>query len=155
MIFLSGLAHPLRFVGYTRPCLRVVSWWSVDIPLMVWGLSFGKLGWSYILPGWPCLVVSSNGDKVSPSPLSQHPVSMLQYSMSQSVICGVILLSYLVSCVNLCMLLLIFSLPHLPEDLSPRTMPQDYLAGRLLAVFSPPGRAAAPISTVLPAAMDP
>ena len=34
-------------------------------------------------------------------------------------------------------------------------MPQDYLAWWLLAVPSPPGRAAAPVSTVLPAAMGP
>jgi hypothetical protein len=40
---------------------------------------------------------------------------------------------------------------------SPRTTPQDYLARRLLAVPvpSPHGRAAAPVSTVLPAAMEP
>ena len=37
---------------------------------------------------------------------------------------------------------------------SPWTMPQDYLAWWLLAVPSPPGRAAAPVSTVLPAAME-
>ena len=42
----------------------------------------------------------------------------------------------------------------LSEDLSPRTMPQDYQAWWLLAVPSPPGRAAAPVSTVLPAAME-
>ena len=33
------------FVGYTRPCLRVESWWFEDIPLVVWGLCFGKVGW--------------------------------------------------------------------------------------------------------------
>ena len=38
----------------------------------------------------------------------------------------------------------------LSEDLSPRTMPQDYLTWWLLAVPSPPGCAAAPVSTVLP-----
>ena len=48
-----------------------------------------------------------------------------------SVISGVFLLSYPVSCVNLSMLsvILSFSLSFsLSEDLSPRTMPQDYLA---------------------------
>ena len=34
-------------------------------------------------------------------------------------------------------------------------MPQDYQSGWLLAVPSPPGRAAAPVSTVLPVAMEP
>ena len=55
------------------------------------------------------------------------------------------------------MLPLIFfpSLPPLPEDLRPRIMPQDYLAWWLLVVPSPPGRAAAPVSTVLPAAREP
>ena len=43
----------------------------------------------------------------------------------------------------------------LSVDLSPRTMPRDYLARWLLAVPSPPGHAAAPVSTVLPAAMEP
>ena len=41
------------------------------------------------------------------------------------------------------------------EDLSPRTISQDYLAWWHLAIPSPPGRAAAPVSTVLPAAMEP
>jgi hypothetical protein len=41
----------------------------------------------------------------------------------------------------------------LSEDLSPRTMPQDYLAWWLLVVPSPPGRTTAPVSTVLPAPM--
>ena len=30
-------------MGYTQPCLRVVSWWSVNVPLVVWGLCFGKV----------------------------------------------------------------------------------------------------------------
>ena len=34
-------------------------------------------------------------------------------------------------------------------------MPQDYLAWWLLSVPSPPGHAAAPVSTILPAAMEP
>jgi hypothetical protein len=34
-------------------------------------------------------------------------------------------------------------------------MPEDSLAWWLLAVPNPPGRAAAPVSTVLPAAMEP
>ena len=59
----------------------------------------------------------------------------------------------LLSCVNLSMLSLILSFSP-PEDLSPRTMPQDYLAWWLLAVPSPLGHAAAPVSTVLPAAME-
>jgi len=63
-------------------------------------------------------------------------------------------MSYPVSCVNLSMLSLILSF-SLSEDLSLGTMPQDYLAWGLLAVPSPPGRAAAPVSTVLPAAMEP
>ena len=53
------------------------------------------------------------------------------------------------------MLSLIFSFfLSLWQELSPRTMPQDYLAWWLLAVPSPPGRAAAPVSTVLPAALE-
>ena len=56
--------------------------------------------------------------------------------LGQSVVSGEFLLSYLVSCVNLSMLPLILSLflslSHslslLLEDLSPRTMHQDYLA---------------------------
>ena len=52
-----------------------------------------------------------------------------------------------------CMLSLILSFSlsfSLSEDLSPRTMPQGYLTWWLLAVPSPPGRADAPVSTVLP-----
>ena len=56
------------------------------------------------------------------------------------------------SCVNLSMLSLILSF-SLSEDLSPRTMRQDYLA--LLAVPSSPDLAAVLVSTVLPAAMEP
>ena len=44
------------FVGFTQSCLRVVSWWSVDIPLVVWGLCFGKVGWVI-----SCLVGSVRG----------------------------------------------------------------------------------------------
>ena len=32
------------FVGYTQHCLKIVSWWFEDIPLVVWGLCFVKVG---------------------------------------------------------------------------------------------------------------
>ena len=75
MIFLSGLAPPWAhameeiFVAYTQACLRVVSWWSVDIPLVVWGLCFGKVsGVKY------CLDLSGSivecGQCPRPSPVS-------------------------------------------------------------------------------------
>ena len=50
---------------------------------------------------------------------------VLLLTYSQFVISGVHLLSYPVPCVNLNMLPLIL---FLSEDLSPRTMPQDYMA---------------------------
>jgi hypothetical protein len=64
-----------------------------------------------------------------------------------SLLCGVILLSYLVSCVN--------TLPLILSLYIPFRRPKDYLAWRLLVVPSPPGCAAAPVSTVLPAARKP
>ena len=48
-----------------------------------------------------------------------------------------------------------FSSLSSPRGLSPRTLPQDYLPWWLLAVHSPPGRAADPVSAVLPAAIEP
>jgi hypothetical protein len=61
------------FVGYTQPCLRVESWWSVDPSS---GMGMG------LYPSWlalPCQGVLSDWVTVSPdTPLSQHPVSMVQ-----------------------------------------------------------------------------
>ena len=43
-------------MGYTQPCLRVVSWWVEDVPLVVWGRCFGKVG-----GGISCLVGPAQG----------------------------------------------------------------------------------------------
>jgi hypothetical protein len=46
---LSGLSHWCDLPVWScapppQTCLRVVSWWSVDIHLVVWKLCFGKVG---------------------------------------------------------------------------------------------------------------
>ena len=54
-------------VGYTQLCLRVVSWWSVDIPIVVWGLR------GYILPGWPYPWVQMFCLRLwNPDPFTEH-----------------------------------------------------------------------------------
>jgi hypothetical protein len=92
-------AHAVEenFVGYTQPCLRVVSWWSVDIPLGVWGLCFGKVGGVIY-----CLVGPVWGYRRSwPQCPLIHPC--LQYLCCSclcarvSLLSGVIILYYLVS----------------------------------------------------------
>jgi hypothetical protein len=61
-----GCAVAEIFVGYTRPCLRMVGGWrypSSGVGAVLW-----QSGWGFILPVWPCLGVSSDGAKVSPHP---------------------------------------------------------------------------------------
>ena len=82
-----------------------------EIPLVVWGCALAVLwqsGWGYILPVWPCPGVSSDGATVSPDP-SCLSLQYLSVGGLGSVISGVLLLSYPVSCVNLSMLSLILS----------------------------------------------
>ena len=102
-----------------------------DIPLVVWGLCFGKVGGviSFLFGpvrgcprmGAQCLLTLS----VSASSI-YAAVVYVSGGWGQFVISGVLLLSYSVSCVNLSVHSLILSF-SLSEDLSPRTMPQDYL----------------------------
>ena len=79
-------------------------------------------GWGYILPGWPCPGVSSDGAIVSPDPpLSQSLLSSLCVGGLGSEY-----FSCLVSCVNLSMLSLILSLsPSTPGG----TEPWDHASG--------------------------
>jgi hypothetical protein len=108
-----------------------------DIPQWCGGCALAK--WVGLYPA--CLALSGGvigwGHSVSRPLLSQPPVFMLL--CRGAVISGVFLLSFAVSCVNLSMLSLILSFSlsfslsfllyfFLSEDLSPRTMPQDYLA---------------------------
>ena len=129
----SGSSGGGDLVCCAQPCLRVVSWWYVDIPLVVWRLCFGKLGGVISCLVGPVGGIVGQGHSVPrPTRVSVSSIyAAIVYvlgGLGQSVIFGVILLSYLVSCVSLSMLPLILSLPPLPEDLSPRIMPQDYLA---------------------------
>ena len=88
MIFLSGLAPPLGscrggdlcglYSALSQDGKLVVE----DIPLVVWGLCFGKVG---------------------------GVISFLFGPVRGFAISGVLLLSYLVSCVNLCVRCLILS----------------------------------------------
>ena len=107
-----------------------------DIPLVVWGLCIGKVAGVF-----SCLFGPVRGyHRMGPQCLLIPPVSAstiyaavvyVSGGYGQSVISGVLLLSYPVSCVNLSMLSLILSFSlsfSISEDLSPRTMPQDYLA---------------------------
>ena len=60
---------------YTQPCLRVVNWWSVVIPLVVCGLCFDK-----VCGVISCLVGPVRGNRrTQPQcpPTSHPPVSML------------------------------------------------------------------------------
>jgi hypothetical protein len=60
-----GCAVAEIFVGYTRPCLKMVSWWlkTSGVGAVLW-----QSGWGYILPVLPCQGVSLDGDTVSPDP---------------------------------------------------------------------------------------
>ena len=103
-----------------------------DIPLVVWGLCFGKVGGVT-----SCLFGPVRGyHRMGPQCLLTPPVSAssiyaavdyVSGGQGQSVISGELLLSYPVFCVNLSMLSLILSF-SLSGDLSHRTMAQDYLA---------------------------
>ena len=96
-------------------------------------------GWGYILPVWPCPGVSSDGATVSPDPSCLS----LQYSCCSSL-CVVGLGCYIwsiypvlsgVLCEFKYALSFSFSFfLSLSEDLSPWTIPQDYLAWWRLAV---------------------
>ena len=90
---LHGLYLPL-----SQGCMLVV-----DIPLVVCGLCFEKVG-GVVLPGWPCPGVSLDGATVSPDPSCLSLQYLCCSGLCQSVISGVFLLSYRVSCVNLSML---------------------------------------------------
>ena len=98
------------------------------------GAVLWQSGWDYILPVWPCPGVSSDGATVSPdrsclslqylccSSLCVGGLGSVCYIWSTSpVLFGVLCES---KCAFSNSLLLSFSLS---EDLSPRTMPQDYL----------------------------
>ena len=54
-----------------------------DIPLVVWGLCFGKVGGVYILPVWLCPVVSLDGATVSSDP----------FCLSLQYLCAVVYVS--------------------------------------------------------------
>jgi hypothetical protein len=146
VIFLSELAPPPLVLchggdlrGYTWPCLRMVSWWFEDIPLVVWGL--WQSGWGSILHVWPRPGVSSDRATVSPDPSC---LSLQNLCCNSVCVGGLGSVCYIWSiypvlfgvlcefkCVNLSMLSLILSLSlslFLSEELSPRTMPQDYVA---------------------------
>ena len=97
MIFLSVLAPPLLvravgeiFVGYPQPCLRVVSWWFEDIPLVVWGLCFGKVG-GFI----SCLLGPVRGyRRTGPQCLATPSCLSLQYLCCNSFCQGLLSVSY-------------------------------------------------------------
>ena len=135
MVILSGLAPPLGlcrggglcglYSALSQDGKLVVE----DIPLVVWGLCFGKVGGviSFLFgPVRGC-------PRMGPQCLLTPPVSAssiyaavvyVSGGWGQFVISGVLLLSYSVSCVNLSVrsLILSFSLSFsLSEDLSPRT----------------------------------
>ena len=103
-----------------------------DIPLVVWGLCFGKVGGVISFLFGPVRGCPRMGPQcLLTSPVSASSIYAAVVCVGgQFVISGVLLLSYSVSCVNLSVrsLILSFSLSFsLSEDLSPRTMPQDYL----------------------------
>ena len=103
MIFLSGLAPPLGlcrggdlcglYSALSQDGKLVVE----DIPLVVWGLCFGKVGGVISCLVGPVWAVSLDGPQYLPTP----PVSA---SSIYAAVYGVFLLSYPVSCVNLSML---------------------------------------------------
>jgi hypothetical protein len=134
VIFLSGFVPPRAcaveeiFVGYTQPCLRVVGWWSVDIPTVVWGLCISKVGGVI-----SCLVgpIVERGHSV-PTQCCLSLQYLCCYSLcvrglgsvcyiwcNSPVLFGVLCEFKYVPSNSLSL--------SLPEDLSPRIMPQDYL----------------------------
>ena len=142
-------------MGYTQPCLRVVSWWFEDIPLVVWGLYFDKVGRIISCLVGPVRGYCRAGPQCLPTPLVSASsiyaavvcveglVSVCYIWSISSVLSGVLCefkyalsslsvflslsLSFLLS-FSLSLLLsffLSFFFLSLSEDLSPRTMPQD------------------------------
>ena len=119
VIFLSSLAPPSGscramgeiFVGYTQPCLRVVRWGSVVIPLVGWGLCFGKVAGVI-----SCLVGPVQGYRRT-GPVSPDPSCLsIQYLCCNSLcrglgsVCYIWSISPVLSCVNLSILSLILFL---------------------------------------------
>ena len=85
VIFLSVFAPQACaveiFVDYMQPCLRVVSWWSVDIPLVLWGLCFEKVGGVISCLVGPVWWYRWTGPQCPPI----HPCLSLQYLCCNSL----------------------------------------------------------------------
>ena len=64
MVYLSGLCRGGDLCGLYSALSQDGKLVVENIPLVVWGLCFGKVG--YILPVWHCPGVSSDGATVSP-----------------------------------------------------------------------------------------
>ena len=141
MIFLSGLAPSLGFVLWGRSLWAIsalsqdIRFVVEDIPLVVWGLCFDKMGWVISCLFGPVRGNRQTGPKCLPTP----PVSASSiYAAIVCVgglgsVCNIWSISPVLSGVlcefkyalsnslSLFFLSLFFSLS---EDLSPRTMPQ-------------------------------
>jgi hypothetical protein len=101
------------FVAYTQPCLRVVIWWCADSPIVMWGLCFGKVGEVISCLVGPVRGYRQTGPQCLPTPavsVSCIYAAIVCAGGLGSVLSGVIILSYLVSCVNASMLPLILLL---------------------------------------------
>ena len=82
-----------------------------DIPLVVWGLCFGKVGGVISFLFGPVRGYHRTGQQclLTPPVSASSIYAAVVYVSGGSVISGVFLLSYQVSCVNLSMLSLILS----------------------------------------------